>query len=200
LNNNYSSRRIKTRGERSLLRSAKIGGRGTTIVRTAYRNDKAAQISNRKQKALNKKDAQIRKQARTAAARDKAEQTATNSLCTNLHQLNIQLKARCKSKDSRLTYLKDQVYARIAGEFPRLYPSLGDEWRKLGGKIRVSSPCKDHIDEDYLTKLVAAMIREDSVSCGVNDAVTKQHTQDYIRSLPSIATDYTNPKATAFKI
>ena len=171
----------------------------TTIVRTAFNKDKAAQITNRKKKALSKKDAQIRKQARTAAARDKAEQTASTSLCTNLHQLSLQLKARCNSKESRLTFLKDQVYARIAGEYPRLYPSLGEEWRKLGGKIRVSAPSKNQTDEDYLTKLVTAMVRDDSLSCGVNDAVTKQHTQDYIRSLPSIAMDYTNPKATAFK-
>jgi hypothetical protein len=44
---------------------------------------------------------------------------------------------------------------------------LGGEWRKLGGKIRVSAPSKDQTDEDYLTKLVAAMIRDDSLSCGV---------------------------------
>ena len=80
-----------------------------------------------------------------------------------------------------------------------MYPSLGEEWRKLGGKIRVSAPSKNQTDEDYLTKLVTAMVRDDSLSCGVNDAVTKQHTQDYIRSLPSIAMDYTHPKATAFR-
>jgi hypothetical protein len=52
----------------------KSAGLVTTIVRTAFNKDKVAQITNRKQKSLNKKEAQIRKQARTASTRNKAEQ------------------------------------------------------------------------------------------------------------------------------
>ncbi len=126
------------------------------FARDTHKNDKAAQVTHRRCKATKKYNAQVQKQARTAASRDKAEQTATNSLCTDLLDLELQLKARKNNKDSRLTFLKDQVYARIAGEHPRLYPGLGQQWRKKGGKIRLSSPLKDQSDEDYLGKLVAA--------------------------------------------
>ena len=109
------------------------------------------------------------------------------------------MKARGNQKNSRVTYLKDQVYARIAGEHPRLYPALGSEWRKAGGKIRVSASSPHQSDEDYLTKLVAAMIAEDTISCGVNESMSNGSTQDYIRILPSISDDFTNPKAKVYK-
>ena len=125
--------------------------------------------------------------------------TATSHLCLDLMELDVQLKSRCNSKEARVTFLKDQVYARIAGEHPRLYPNLGDEWRKLGGKLRVSAKSKSQTDEDHLMLLVAAMIREDSYAMGINDVNLTSFTQDYIRILPSIALDFTNPKALAYK-
>jgi hypothetical protein len=91
------------------------------------------------------------------------------------------------------------VYARIAGEKPRLYPGLGPEWRKIGGKIRVSSKDKHQSNEDYLTKLVTAMLQEDGDTLGVNNSHARTCTQDYIRALPSICLEYTNPKALAWK-
>ena len=91
------------------------------------------------------------------------------------------------------------MYARIAGEHPRLYPGLGDQWRKVGGKIRISAPTKDQSDEDYLVKLVAAMIKEDSLTCGINDSTASSAKQDYIRVLPSITVEFTNPKVVAYK-
>ena len=177
----------------------KTKGRITLLAREAHKADKEFQIATRKLKAKDKYAAQVQKQARTAASRDKAEQTASNSLCKDLHDLNIQLKARGNQKNSRVSYLKDQVYARIAGEHPRLYPALGSEWRKAGGKIRVSASSTDQSDEDYLTKLVAAMIAEDTISCGVNESMSNGSTQDYIRILPSISDDFTNPKAKVYK-
>ena len=92
------------------------------------------------------------------------------------------------------------MYARIAGDHPRLYPSLGKEWRKLGGKIRISSNSKFQSDEDYLALLVAAMIKEDGQALGINDQNISNACQDYIRVLPSIAIEYTNPKALAYKV
>ncbi len=136
----------------------KTKGRITLLARDAHKTDKGLQRETRKRKAKEKHAAQVRKQARSAALRDKAEQTATNSLCQDLNELNIQLKARGNQKNSRVSYLKDQVYARIAGEHPRQYPALGPEWRKAGGKIRLSASTSNQSDEDYLTKLVAAMI------------------------------------------
>jgi hypothetical protein len=91
------------------------------------------------------------------------------------------------------------VYARIAGEHPRLYPALGIEWRKAGGKIRVSVSSTNQSDEDYLTKLVAAMIAEDTIGYGVNESMSTSSTQDFIRILPSISEDFTNPKVKVYK-
>ncbi len=91
------------------------------------------------------------------------------------------------------------MYARIAGENPRLYPGLGTEWRKNGGKICISSKDKHQSNEDYLTKLVAAMLKEDGDTLGVNNSNGQNCTQDYIRALPSISLEYTNPKALAWK-
>ncbi len=139
------------------------------------------------------------KQGKIAANRDKAKETATNSLCTDLNDLKNQLRARDNSKSARLVFLKEQVYARIAGDNPRLYPGLGQQWRKQGGKLRVSSNNKSQSDENYLTLLVTAMLKEDSDTFGVNNTNGSCSTQDYIRALPSISLEYTNPKALAWK-
>jgi len=174
-------------------------GEVTLIQRVAYVTDKKAQVANRKLKGDEKFKANIARQATIAANRNKAEDTASNSLCTDLLDLQNQLLARCNSKDARLTFLKDQVYARIAGEKPRLYPGLGQEWRKIGGKIRVSAKDKHQSNEDYLTKLVTAMLIEDGDTLGVNNSNAQTGSQDYIRALPSICLEYTNPKALAWK-
>ena len=125
--------------------------------------------------------------------------TANSDLCNDLVEMSHQLKSRCNSKPARVTFLKEQVYARISCENPRLYPCLGPEWRKLGGKIRVSAQSKDQSDEDYLTLLLAAMIKEDNRTLGVNDNNQMSFTQEYIRVLPSIALEFTNPIALAYK-
>jgi hypothetical protein len=88
------------------------------------------QVTNRKRKAKEQQEAQIKKQARTAGAREKAEETASHSLCTSLTSLDIQLKARNNNKESRIAFLKEQTYARIAGEQPRFFPT----WDRNGGK------------------------------------------------------------------
>jgi hypothetical protein len=71
--------------------------------------DKKAQVVHRKLSAKNKYNALIKQQATKAAKRDKAEMTAESNLCLDLKELAIQLKSRCNSKDSRLTFLKEQV-------------------------------------------------------------------------------------------
>ncbi len=91
------------------------------------------------------------------------------------------------------------MYVRIAGEQPRIYPALGMEWRKAGGKIRVSAASTKQSDEDYLTKLVAAMIAEDTIGYGVNESLSTTSTQNLIRILPSISEDFTNPKVKVYK-
>ena len=54
--------------------------------------------------------------------------------------------------------------------------------------------------EDYLLKLLTAMVNEDSLSCGINDGLGSCTSQEYIRALPSIAAEYTNPKSSAYKL
>jgi hypothetical protein len=44
------------------------------------------------------------------------------------------------------------------------------------------------------------MIAEDSQSLGINNPTLTKILLDYIRVLPSIAPDFTNPKAVAYKI
>ena len=175
-------------------------GTVTTLYRDSQKADAVAQVSHRKEKAIAKYQALIKQQATKAANRDKAEMTATSELCLDVNALDLQLKARCNSKQARVTFLKEQVYARIAGENPRLYPGLGFEWRKQGGKLRISSNSKSQSDEDYLSLMVAAMIKEDAQEMGINELKKSIALQDYIRVLPSIALAYTNPKAVAYKV
>jgi hypothetical protein len=177
----------------------KTAGLVTIMQREAFRTDQKAQVLNRKRKAKEKFEENVAKQARIAASRNNAEETATNSLCTDLEELEHQLESRQNSKGARLIFLKEQIYARIAGEHPRLYSGLGPEWRKRGGKLRVSSNNKFQSDEDYLTQLVIAMLKEDGDTLGVNNSNAQSATQDYIRALPSIPLEYTNPKAVAWK-
>ncbi len=170
----------------------KTVGTVTQLLRAFHREDKEEQVETHKRKASEKFDANVLQQATIAGKRNNAEETAMNSLCTDLEDLEHQLLARQNNKPSRLTFLKEQVYARIAGEETRLYPGLGAEWRKAGGKIRVSSKNKSQSDEDYLTQLVTAMLREDADILGVNNSHMPSVTQDYIRALPTISLEYTN--------
>jgi hypothetical protein len=177
----------------------KTVGQVTQLLRASHRVDKNDQVETRKRKAADKFDANVLQQATLAGHRNKAEETAMNSLCTDLEDLEHQLLARQNNKPSRIFFLKEQVYARIAGEKPRLYLGLGAEWRKAGGKIRVSSKNKSQPDEDYLTQLVTAMLREDAANLGVNNSHMPSVTQDYIRALPTISLEYTSRKAVAWK-
>jgi hypothetical protein len=177
----------------------KSPGAVTKLCRDAHRLDTVAHIQNRKAKALAKYAALVQQQATKAAKRDHAEMIASSSLCIDLEDLDLQLKARSNSKEARVTFLKEQVYARISGEQQRLYPNLGSEFRKLGGKLRISSKSKSQSDEDYLSLLVAAMIKEDKNTLGLNENLIAAFKQDYIRVLPSITPEFTNPKAIALK-
>jgi hypothetical protein len=48
--------------------------------------------------------------------------------------------------------------------------------------------------------MLAAMIKEDGQDLGINDQKISNVSQDYIRVLPSIALEFTNPKALAYKL
>jgi hypothetical protein len=63
----------------------------------------------------------------------------------------------------------------------------------------VSSNNKSQSDEDYLTQLVIAMLKEDGDTLGMNSNNGVSVSQDYIRALPCISLEFTNPKAVAWK-
>jgi hypothetical protein len=101
--------------------------------------------------------------------RDHAEEINTNSLVIDVVDFQDQLAARANSVKSRITFLKDQFHARVSGDEPRLYTSLGSEFRTTHGKfLRLTSQSKSMTEETYLTVLLNAMIKEDSDAIGLN--------------------------------
>ena len=79
-----------------------------------------------------------------------------------------QLAARGNSAKATISFLKEQFHARISGEEPRVYTTLGAEYRTKYGKLRLTSQSKDMTEEVYLTSLLTAMIEEDSDAIGLN--------------------------------
>ena len=140
----------------------------TTLLRAAHYLDTTEMTACRKRKAREKYNANVRKKAKKAALRDYAEEINSNSLVNDEASLNIQLAARGNSAKARITFLKDQFHARISGEEPRIYTTLGTEYRTKYGKLRLTSQSKDMTEEVYLTSLLTAMIQEDGDACGLN--------------------------------
>jgi hypothetical protein len=140
----------------------------TTILRAAHVDDNAEMIICRKRKARDKYTANVRKKAKKAAMRDHAEEINTNSLVIDVVDFEDQLAARANSVKSRVTFLKDQFHARVSGDEPRRYTSLGSEFRTTHGKLRLTSQSKSMTEETYLTALLNAMIKEDSDAIGLN--------------------------------
>ncbi len=143
--------------------------------------------------------------------------------------MDVQLKVRRGNKKSRLTFLTEQFHARVSCGNPRLYPGLGsshvficltllllpflsvysvhirpshptgDEFRNKFGKLRVTPKDKGSTVEDYLVRLIKAMIGEDADVVGLDNSRTNNCPAEYIRLLPSISSSSTNPKAVALK-
>lgn len=154
----------------------------TTILREAHVADKEEMIFCRKRKAREKYADNVRKKAKRAAARDHAEEINSNSLVTNVVDFEDQLAARANSVKSRITFMKEQFHARVSGDEPRLYTSLGSEFRTIHGKLRLTSQSKSMTEETYLTGLLHAMMKEDSDDIALNankgepNPTTLQHT------------------------
>jgi hypothetical protein len=140
----------------------------TTILRAAHVADNAEMIICRKRKTREKYEANVRKKAKRACARDHAEEIIANSLVTNVVDFQDQLAARANSVKSRITFMKEQFHARVSGDEPRLYTSLGSEFHSAHGKLRLTSQSKSMTEETYLTGLLHAMMKEDSDAIGLN--------------------------------
>ena len=140
----------------------------TAILRAAHSVDTIEMNLCRKRKAKEKYDSNVRKKAKKAALRDYAEEINSNSLVNDVGAFKTQLAARGNSTKARISFLKDQFHARISGEEPRIYTTLGAEYRTKYGKLRLTSQSKDMTEEVYLTSLLTAMIEEDSDAIGLN--------------------------------
>ena len=140
----------------------------TAILRAAHSVDTIEMNLCRKRKAKEKYDTNVRKKAKKAALRDYAEEINSNSLVNDVGAFKTQLAARGNSAKARISFLKEQFHARISGEEPRVYTTLGAEYRTKYGKLRLTAQRKDMTEEVYLTSLLTAMIEEDSDAIGLN--------------------------------
>ena len=140
----------------------------TAILRAAHSVDTIEMNLCRKRKAKEKYDTNVRKKAKKAALRDYAEEINSNSLVNDVGAFKTQLAARGNSAKARISFLKEQFHARISGEEPRVYTTLGAEYRTKYGKLRLTSQSKDMTEEVYLTSLLTAMIKEYCDAIGLN--------------------------------
>jgi hypothetical protein len=170
----------------------------TSLLRAAHYVDHREMLNTRKRKSREKYETNVRKKAKKAALRDHAEEINSNSLVTDVGAFQAQLAARENSVKARVTFLKDQFHARVSGNEPRMYTSLGPEFRTKHGKLRLTSQCKSMSEVTYLTSLLNAMIEEDGDAIGLN-ANKGQSNEQFIRLLPTISLEYYNPKAANLK-
>ena len=167
-------------------------------MRLAMKADLDEAIVVRKRKADEKYANNVRKKAKHAALRDHAETILSTSLVTSVAALDIQLKARCASVAARIHFLKEQFHARVSGETPRLYPGLGAEYRSKFGKLKMTPSDGTATKEAYLRALITAMINEDG-DVLANPHYMPKFTEHYIRTLPSLSSEYTNPISSEMK-
>jgi hypothetical protein len=173
----------------------KLIGSVTELVRAAQISDSEAQITTRKRRAREKHLHRIRLKASQAAKADKAEHTAAHHLVLSTKDLLDELTGRRNNKQSQITFLKEQFDARVVGDLKRTYSSIGDRYRKRGGGLRKCPPEKK--DElAYLRELLCLMIKDDQETLGLNAVTVSTSSFDYIRFLPSISAQFSNPKGT----
>jgi hypothetical protein len=142
--------------------------------------------------------ANVRKKSKQAAIRDHAETILTPSLVTSIAELEVQLTARSSAPSARCAFLRDQFHARVSGDTPRQYPGLGNEFRSKHGKLKMTPSDGTTSKEDYIKALLRAMIHEDGDILGNPNAMSK-FIENYIRVLPTLTSEYTNPVASKLK-
>ena len=170
----------------------------TVLVRQGQVEDKEEQNSTRKRKAEEKYQNNLRLKAVKAARTDKAEHTATHNLVVSNLDLENELAARRNSKQSQITFLKDQFNARVNGDVKRTYNTIGSEFRKRGGGLKITAENPKE-QMTYLIKVIKLMILEDQDAIGINAWALPCHNYEYLRFLPTISTEFANPKVKAMK-
>jgi hypothetical protein len=96
--------------------------------------------------------------------------------------------------EGKIAFLKEQFHARVSGDNPRIYTSLGTEFRQKHGKLRLTCKDKSMTEEAYLIALITAMIAEDGDALGVNENNSKCKAE-FIRVLPTLSLDFYNPRS-----
>jgi hypothetical protein len=173
-------------------------GTVTKLVRVGQLEDKEEQVATRKRKAEEKDTNNIRLKQIKAAKLDKAEHTVAHELVVNSRELEIQLAARLNSKQSQLTFLKEQFNARVNSDLKRTYTTIDNAYRKRGGGLRISS--EDPKQQlSYLTDLLKLMIQEDQDTLGINSRPIHTSNHEFLLFLPSISKAYSNPKVQEMK-
>ena len=167
-------------------------------MRAECKKDQFQSIAVRKRKAADRYADNVRKKAKHAAKRDRAETVLCTSLMTCVTSLEVQLRARSNSSAARVAFLKDQFHARVSGENPKQYTGIGKEFRSKFGKLKMTPNDVTTSKEKYLHELVTAMIKEDEAM--IDNPNTMPHfTEHYIRVLPTLSSDFTNPVASELK-
>jgi hypothetical protein len=168
-------------------------GAVTAIIRQGQIEDKVEQIETRKRKAGEQFEARLRSKTAKAARVDKAEHIARHHLVQSLPDFENEMAARQSSKQSRINFLKEQFDARVNVDIPRTYSTIGSAYRKRGGGLR---KCPEDKSQElaYLTELVKLMIVEDQDTLGLNEFALPTSSFEYIRYLPTISTEFANPK------
>ena len=168
------------------------------MVRQAQIEDKEEQVSIRKLKAEEKHQNNLRLTAVRAARADKAEHTATHNLVVSHRDLDNALVARQNNKQSQITFLKEQFNARVNGDVMRTYTTIGSEFRKRGGGLRITAEDPKQ-QMTYLITVLKLMILEDQDSLGINSCALPSKNIEYLRFLPTISKEFANPKVKAMK-
>ncbi len=101
----------------------------------------------------------------------------------------------------REEWAKDKLesnHARVSGENPRVYPGIGPDFRSKFGKLKMTPSDAKANKEEYLVALMKAMLKEDEELPGSNGSLPN-YTENFIRVLPSLSEEYTNPVARDLK-
>jgi hypothetical protein len=124
---------------------------------------------------------------------DMAQHTAANNLVVTTRNLLDELNGRNSNKQSQISFLKEQLNARVVGDLKRVYSTIGSRFRKRGGGFRMC-PVDKKQELEYLTELVTLMIKEDQDTLGLNAVAIPTSSFEYIRFLPTISSEFSNPK------
>ncbi len=100
--------------------------------------------------------------------------------------------------DNELAARLNNKQSQISGDVKRTYTTIGSEYRKRGGDLRITAENpKQQIS--YLIMVIKLMILEDQDSIGITSWALPCKNTEHLRFLPTISTEFANPKVKAMK-